>query len=109
MYVRTDAIDEIEGPIAEHVIEDEDGRSAVLGYCKRCLTVLWAGRVEVEAVRGLNAGCLEGTAGLTPYGNMWTQSARPWVAFAPGPRFEASPDDPLAMIHAWQGRPRDPS
>ena len=42
---------------------------------------------------------------LEPWGNMWTRSARPWVAFAPGPRFEQQPEDPLAMVRAWHERP----
>ena len=73
--------------------------------CAECLTSLWAGNVAIPQVLGVNAGSLENAAGLEPYGNMWTRSARPWVAFAPGPRFEQHPEDPLAMIRAWQSRP----
>jgi hypothetical protein len=74
-------------------------------HCPGCLTTLWGGRVDVPQVLGVNAGSLENAAGLVPYGNLWTRSARPWVSFAPGPRWETQPDEPLAMIRAWQERP----
>ena len=109
MHVRREAIDSIEGPIQEHSIEGPEGRRAVMHHCSNCLTILWNGNPEIPQVLGLNAGSLDDVAGLEPYGNMWTRSARPWVALAPGPRFEQHPDDPLAMIHAWQGRPRQSS
>jgi hypothetical protein len=104
MHVRREAIDSVEGPTRDHVMERPDGGQSVATHCANCLTVLWAGRPEVPQVVGLNAGALEDVAGLTPYGNMWTRSARPWVAFAPGPRYERQPEDPLAMIHHWQER-----
>lgn len=105
MHVRSEAIGEVEGPVGEHsaVLAGDD---FVLHHCTHCLTLLWGGRPSMPQVLGVNAGGLEDVAGLTPYGNMWTRSARPWVAFAPGPRFEQQPEDPLAMVKAWQGRPR---
>jgi hypothetical protein len=104
MHVRREAVDAVEGPLREHTIEGPEGRESLVSHCGNCLTIVWGGRSDVPQVLGLNAGSLENTAGLTPYGNMWTQSARPWVAFAPGPRYEQGPEDPLAMIRAWQGR-----
>lgn len=106
MHVRREAIDAVEGPTRQHTVDGEDGRVGVLTHCGSCLTVLWGGRPDVPQVVGLNAGSLEDVAGLTPWGNMWTRSARPWVALAPGPRYERQPEDPLAMIHHWQARPK---
>lgn len=105
MHVRREAIDAVEGPVREHAMEGPGGQRFVLCHCANCLTVLWGGRPDVPQVVGVNAGSLEDAAGLEPYGNMWTRSARPWVRLAPGPRFERQPEEPLAMIHAWQGRP----
>ena len=105
MHVRQGAIDAASGPIREHTMEWEDGGSSVIRYCANCLTQLFSGRANVPQVVGLNAGSLEATAGLQPYGNMWTRSARPWATFAAGPQYEQQPDDPLALIHAWLGRP----
>lgn len=105
MLVRREAVTEVTGPVREHGCEGPAGEVFVLSHCGNCLTVLWGSQPEMPQVCGLNAGCLEDTGGLTPYGNMWTRSARPWAAFAPGPRYEKHPEGPLAMIHAWQGRP----
>ena len=105
MHVRRKSLTEITGTIQEHTIERPDGGGAYVAHCTNCLTIMWGGRPEIPQVVGVNAGSLDDVAGLTPYGNMWTQSARPWVRLAPGPCFERNPDDPMAMIHAWQGRP----
>ena len=105
MHIRREAIDQVEGPVREHSIEGPAGQSHVLTLCANCLTTLWGGSPEIPQVLGLNAGSLEDTAGLTPYGNMWTRSARPWVALAPGPQFPQQPEDPLAMVRAWHEQP----
>jgi hypothetical protein len=106
MHIRRDAVDGVEGEVLEHTSENSDGRRFVMTFCENCRTMLFGYSEEFPQVLGLNAGSLEAAAGFTPYGNMWTSSARPWVKFAPGPRFERDPEDPLAMIHAWQGRPQ---
>jgi len=105
MQVRAEAIDSAEGPLREQTLHGPEGRRIVMTGCAECLTSLWGGNVQIPQIVGVNAGSLEDTAGLEPYGNMWTRSARPWVAFAPGPRFEQHPEDSLAMIRAWQSRP----
>jgi hypothetical protein len=104
MHVRREAIDSVEGPVGEHAIEGPDGRRRIVTHCAHCLTILWSGQADIPQVLGVNAGSLEDAAGLEPYGNMWTRSARPWVGFAPGPRFDQQPEDPLGMIRAWQAR-----
>lgn len=106
MAVRREAIGIVEGPVREHVAEPEQGAAFHLFHCANCLTPLW-GYARVPEVYGLNAGALEARDELQPYGNMWTRSARPWVGFAPGPRYETQPDDPLEMIRIWQGRPQN--
>lgn len=105
MQIRREALGDVEGPVVEHTMEGPQGRRSIMSHCGNCLTGLWTGRADIPQVLGLNAGSLEDVAGLTPYGNMWTRRARPWVSLAPGPRFEENPEDPLAMIHAWQDRP----
>ena len=103
MIARREAIDAVDGPVREHRLDGGVGR--IIVHCGNCLTMLWGWQPDIPQVLGLNAGSLEDAAGLEPYGNMWTRSARPWAPFAPGPRFEQQPEDPLAMVHAWQGRP----
>jgi len=104
MHVRREAVGSVEGPARESEMEHA-GIRFPLTYCPNCLTILFGGSERVPQILGVNAGALEDVAGLTPYGNMWTRSARPWVAFAPGPRFEQQPEDPLAMVRAWAERP----
>ncbi len=106
MHIRREAIDAVEGPVREHTIEGPEGRRSRATHCANCLTMLWVGQIEIPQVLGLNAGSLEDTAGLQPYGNMWTQSARAWASFAPGPQYEQQPEDPLALIRAWHERPQ---
>jgi hypothetical protein len=105
MHVRREAIDAVEGSVREHTIEGPEGRSSVVTCCANCLTILWGGQPDIPQILGVNAGSLEDTAGLQPYGNMWTRSARAWASFAAGPQYEQQPDDPLAMIRAWLERP----
>ena len=107
MGVRREAIEAIEGPARDHTIEREDGRHSFVSYCGNCLTVMWQYSAQMPQIRGLNAGSLDSSADLRPYGNMWTRSAHPWVALAPGPRFDQQPEDPLALVRAWQERPTD--
>ena len=104
MHVRREAIQEVEGSVLEHIFEGPDGRRNIMTLCDDCLTLLFVYSEDIPQVVGLNSGSLEATGGFTPYGNMWTRSAKAWVALAPGPQFEHQPEDPLAMIHAWQGR-----
>ena len=105
MHVRHDAVDALEGPARETGMEWRDGRRFTLTHCPNCLTIVFGAQDQVPQILGVNAGALEDVAGLTPYGNMWTRSARPWVAFSPGPRFEQQPEDSLAMVRAWAERP----
>lgn len=105
MHVRAEAIAEVEGEVDRRETTTTSGDTLVFHECPGCRTVLWAERPDLP-IRGLNAGTLEDIGGLTPYGNMWTRSARPWVGFAPGPRFEQDPPDPLDMARAWASRPR---
>jgi hypothetical protein len=105
MHVRSEAIDTVDGPVQQHTIEGPEGRRSVVTHCANCLTILWGGRPDIPQVVGINAGSLVDAAGLTPFGNMWTRSARPWTKLAPGPQYEQNPDDPIAMIRAWLERP----
>ncbi|MCG8588756.1 MAG: GFA family protein [Proteobacteria bacterium] len=107
MAVRAEAIQSVEGPTREHTIEHEGERRSFVTHCTNCLTMLWGYGPELPQIRGLNAGGLDASLGLAPYGNMWTRSAQPWVRFAPGPCFEQQPDDRLAMVKAWAERPND--
>jgi hypothetical protein len=106
MLVRKEAIGDVTGPLDERISEQSDGRRAHVTFCADCMTMIWGWSEDIPQLRGLNAGGLDASGGLEPYGNMWTRSARRWVKFAEGPCFEQQPEDVLAMIHAWAGRPK---
>jgi len=105
MGVRRKAIDRVEGPVREHTVEERNGGRSHVAHCANCLTFLWGSSEELPQIYGLNAGSLEATHGLEPYGNMWARSKREWAGLAPGPVYEQQPEDPLAMVHAWAARP----
>lgn len=105
MGVRREAIGNVEGAVREHTVEERNGQRSQVTYCANCLTHLWGASEALPQIRGLNAGSLEATSGLQPYGNMWTRSKLDWAVLAPGPAYEQQPEDPLAMVHAWAVRP----
>jgi hypothetical protein len=106
MIVRREAIEPLSGETRIVAVTMPDGREKRPVRCTQCATRLWGEPAKVPQVRTLRPGTLDDPRAWTPYGNIWTASALPWVAFAPGPRFERQPEDPLAMVKAWQGRPR---
>ena len=106
MIVRREAIDAVAGKELHHTVEHEGGPPGHATHCGNCLTFMWGYSEQIPQLRGLNAGSLHASAGLEPHGNIWTRSARSWASFAPGPRFEQGPEDPLAMVRAWLERPR---
>ena len=106
MLVRSEDFERLAGESKLVPVTMPDGRVKSSVRCAHCGTRMWGEPVRVPQVRTLRPGTLDDPRAFTPWGNMWTASALPWVSFAPGPRFEREPEDPIAMVRAWQGRPR---
>jgi hypothetical protein len=106
MIVRSEALEHLQGELQRTSADLPDGRTWRSVRCAKCGTRLWSEPVRFPQVRTLRPGTLDRPGAYEPWGNMWTVRAQPWVALAPGPRFERQPEDPLAMVHAWQERPR---
>ncbi|MEM7412136.1 MAG: GFA family protein [Myxococcota bacterium] len=87
-------------------IDMEDGRKLRGRYCRACTARLWGEPVQVPQVLVLRPGTFDEPVPEAPFGDIWTRRAHPWTARTAGPQFEGQPEDPLAMVHAWQGRPR---
>jgi hypothetical protein len=104
MIVRAEALHLVAGETRLVVVPAPDGRVHQTRRCAECFTRLWSEPRRYPQVRTLRPGTLDDTRAYEPFGNMWTRSAQRWVGFAPGPRFEQQPEDPLAMVRAWQGR-----
>ena len=75
--------------------------------CAECLVRVWGESSRTPLILGLNPGTLDDPRAYEPFGNMWTASAHRWVSLAPGPRFERQPEDPIAMVRAWQEHLRE--
>jgi hypothetical protein len=106
MIVRREGLEPLSGELALVPVTMPDGREKRAVRCAHCGTRVWGEPAKFPQVRTLRPGTLDGPGAFEPYGNIWTASARRWVALAPGPRFERQPEDPLAMVRAWQERPR---
>jgi hypothetical protein len=106
MIVRSQALEHLQGELRRISVALPGGRTSQTVRCAECGTRLWSEPVKFPQVRTLRPGTLDQPRAYEPFGNMWTASAHPWVALAPGPCFERQPDDPLAMVRAWQERPR---
>jgi hypothetical protein len=106
MIVRREAIEPLQGELRLVALGKPDGRESRTVRCAHCGTRLWSEPVEFPQVRTLRPGTLDDPRAYEPFGNMWTASAHAWASFAPGPRFERQPEDPLAMVRIWQERPR---
>ncbi len=106
MIVRRESLEILEGETKHFVVTRPDGRVTQTARCPHCATRLWSEPRSAPEVRTLRPGTLDDPRAYAPWGNMWTVRAHPWVALAPGPRFERQPEDRLAMVRAWQTRPR---
>lgn len=104
MIVRREALETLGGELRQVSVPMPDGREKRAVRCAHCGTRLWGEPVKFPQVRALRPGTLDDPRAFEPWGNMWTASAQPWAALAPGPRFERQPEDPLAMVRAWQER-----
>ena len=105
MVVRREAIEHLGGELKPVAVPMPDGREKRSVRCAHCGTRLWGEPARFPQVRVLCPGTLDDPRAYEPFGSMWTASAHPWVSLPPGPRFERQPDDPLAMVRAWQERP----
>ena len=83
-----------------------DGREKRGSFCGACATRLWGEPVKFPQLLVLRPGTLDDPGAHEPHGDIWTSSARPWSSRTAGPGFERQPEDPLALVRAWQARPR---
>ena len=81
----------------------DSGRPSVANFCRRCGTRVYHGAADAE-VLSIKAGLLDDIAGLRPIGNIWTDSALPWVAADDGVCFPGQPPSYEPLISAWKRR-----
>jgi hypothetical protein len=106
MFVRSEAIETLRGEPRAYRVTLEDGRMKCGRFCGECSVRLWGEPAKYPDLRVLRPGTLDRPGAYAPFGDIWTASRRPWVALTGGPVFERQPEDALALVKAWQRRPR---
>jgi hypothetical protein len=104
MIVLTEALELISGNPSPFECELSGGRREKGTFCPSCTTKLWHIPDAYPQIRGLRAGTLDAPYPHIPWGDVWTRSARSWVSFTGGPRFEQQPEDAMALVKAWRAR-----
>jgi hypothetical protein len=85
----------------------ESGRMMTCHFCPDCGTRLWNDPDRLPDMTVLKPGTLDDTRWLRPIGHVWTKSALPGTAFAPGEiLYDEQPPDLSKLIEAWQRRTR---
>lgn len=104
MIVRHDDVRLVRGTPRLLRADMADGRAKRGRFCETCATRLWGEPPKLPAVLVLRPGTLDAPLPFAPFGDIWTDSARPWVARTGGPQFPRQPEDPLALVRAWSER-----
>jgi hypothetical protein len=104
MIVHREAVEVLRGEPRLFEVSMPDGRTKRGRCCPECPVRLWGEPVKLPQLLILRPGTFDDPGVHEPFGDIWTQSARPWVGFTRGPRFEGQPKDPTALFRAWQER-----
>lgn len=102
MIFRRPAFERLRGDVRAIDVRMPDGRVRQSSVCPECLVRVWTDPSRYPEIVVLNPGTLDDTNAYEPFGNMWIASACAWIEPVPGPRFERDPEDPIAMVRAWQ-------
>lgn len=105
LVVRRDDLELVDGEPARFEVPMEDGRTKCGRFCGKCAARVWGEPVRHPELFVLRPGSFDEPGSYRPWGDIWTSSAQPWVGFTAGPRYRAQPEDPMAMVDAWQKRP----
>ncbi len=104
MIAKREDVRTLKGEPAQFRVSMPDGRVKCGRFCANCAARLWGEPVKFPQLFVLRPGTFDTPLAHPPFGDIWTRSACPWVAFTNGPRFEGQPEDPLALVRAWQGQ-----
>jgi hypothetical protein len=102
MVFRRGALEPAGGEVRTIRVELADGRTRCATVCTHCLVRVWSDSRNYAQIVNLSAGTLDDANAYEPFGNMWLASACAWATPVPGPRFDRQPEDPIAMVRAWQ-------
>lgn len=81
------------------------GAQVFCQFCPSCGSRLFHGKGSRPQFINLKAGTLDDARWVKPVGHIWTKSRQPWVCIEDGVlQFPAQPEDPDALLRAWQQR-----
>jgi hypothetical protein len=73
-------------------------------FCASCGSRIAHGARPSNGILSLRTGTLDDRSWVAPVGDIWTQSAQPWVTLSSERlRFEKQPGDYTALIEAFRG------
>ena len=80
----------------------DSGRTVRMLGCARCGTKLWNEPLASPQMLVVKPGTLDDPSWAVPIGNIWTESALPWVAIDPAQvNFPGQPPDRQPLYDAW--------
>jgi hypothetical protein len=107
MIVPKSTLELLQGEPRGYSVTMADGREKKVRFCGTCGTRLWGEPPRFPQIAVVRPGSLDDTSWIYPVAHIWTGSAQPWVSIPNDtPNFEGQPDDPMALINAWQERPK---
>lgn len=100
LIVATEAL-EVQGELASWSRISDSGECNTRYSCAACGNVIYGCGANSPELAKLQSGTLDDTSAVEPEVHMWTNSAQPWVTFAPNIRkYETQPEEPLDLLQA---------
>jgi hypothetical protein len=85
--------------------EAHSGRTVSCAFCGNCGTRLFHDRAHNRATINIKAGTLDDPTWLHPVGNIWTQSAQPWVSISNDLlNYPGQPENNDRLCEKWSER-----
>jgi hypothetical protein len=79
MTVPRDAVHILQGELKQWSRSSASGREVICFFCGECGTRLFHQPSRNPHTTNIKPGTLDDTSWLQPVGNLWTQSAQPWI------------------------------
>lgn len=100
LVVTTEGL-EIQGELTAWSRVSDKGETNTRYSCSACGNVIYGSGASSPELAKLQSGTLDDTSGVEPEVHMWTNSAQPWVSFAPNVRkYETQPEELLDLFQA---------
>lgn len=102
LTVPRDAVILVQGQPKTWTRKADSGRDVTCSFCGNCGTRLFHDRAYNSETINVKAGTLNDTSGLYPVGNLWTNSAQPWMPLSDKMlNCEGQPQNIRELWEAW--------